>query len=163
MIQQQTSETETLSSVDVFDNLSVLITYDLINKSNAFVQAHNIHKVEFAMQALKHAMKWDEDTFGLEYDLDLFNIVAIDDFNMGETFVAVAATEYGRNSSQRRGAHFQSGGIQTLAYSANLCVEASKGMRKHMQQWGAQRASRPTICVNSSALSLFGRLLQTDV
>ena len=28
-------------------------------------------------------MKWDEDTFGLEYDLDLFNIVAVDDFNMG--------------------------------------------------------------------------------
>ncbi|CAD7701001.1 unnamed protein product, partial [Ostreobium quekettii] len=48
-----------------------------------FAQAHNMHKVEFAMQALKHAMKWDEDTFGLEYDLDLFNIVAIDDFNMG--------------------------------------------------------------------------------
>ena len=28
-------------------------------------------------------MKWDEDVFGLEYDLDLFNIVAVDDFNMG--------------------------------------------------------------------------------
>ena len=28
-------------------------------------------------------MKWDEDTYGLEYDLDLFNIVAVDDFNMG--------------------------------------------------------------------------------
>ena len=28
--------------------------------------------------------RWDEDVFGLEYDLDLFNIVAVDDFNMGE-------------------------------------------------------------------------------
>ena len=28
-------------------------------------------------------MKWDEERFGLEYDLDLFNIVAVDDFNMG--------------------------------------------------------------------------------
>ena len=28
-------------------------------------------------------MKWDQDRFGLEYDLDLFNIVAVDDFNMG--------------------------------------------------------------------------------
>lgn len=27
--------------------------------------------------------RWDEDVFGLEYDLDLFNIVAVDDFNMG--------------------------------------------------------------------------------
>ncbi|KAL3133720.1 hypothetical protein ABBQ32_008210 [Trebouxia sp. C0010 RCD-2024] len=48
-----------------------------------FVQHKNISKVDFAMQSLKHAMKWDEDTFGLEYDLDLFNIVAVDDFNMG--------------------------------------------------------------------------------
>ncbi|HSG53882.1 MAG TPA: aminopeptidase N [Paracoccaceae bacterium] len=36
-----------------------------------------------AMEALKASMKWDEDTFGREYDLDLFNIVAVSDFNMG--------------------------------------------------------------------------------
>ena len=48
-----------------------------------FVQAKNIDKVAFAMQSLQRSMKWDEDTFGLEYDLDLFNIVAVDDFNMG--------------------------------------------------------------------------------
>jgi aminopeptidase N len=36
-----------------------------------------------AMQSLKTAMKWDEDRFGLEYDLDVFNIVAVSDFNMG--------------------------------------------------------------------------------
>ncbi len=48
-----------------------------------FVQAKNIEKVGFAMQSLKKAMAWDERTFGLEYDLDLFNIVAVDDFNMG--------------------------------------------------------------------------------
>jgi len=35
------------------------------------------------MQALKDSMKWDEDVYGREYDLDLFNIVAVDDFNMG--------------------------------------------------------------------------------
>lgn len=48
-----------------------------------FVQEHNLNKVDFAMESLKRSMKWDEDTFGLEYDLDLFNIVAVDDFNMG--------------------------------------------------------------------------------
>lgn len=48
-----------------------------------FVQPANLSKVDFAMQSLKRAMKWDEDAFGLEYDLDLFNIVAVDDFNMG--------------------------------------------------------------------------------
>ncbi len=36
-----------------------------------------------AMRALKNAMKWDEERFGLEYDLDVFNIAAVSDFNMG--------------------------------------------------------------------------------
>jgi aminopeptidase N len=35
------------------------------------------------MESLKRAMRWDEERFGLEYDLDLFNIVAVSDFNMG--------------------------------------------------------------------------------
>ena len=35
------------------------------------------------MESLKRSMKWDEDKFGLEYDLDIYNIVAVDDFNMG--------------------------------------------------------------------------------
>jgi aminopeptidase N len=48
-----------------------------------FVQEENIGKVDFAMESLKRSMKWDEDTFGLEYDLEIFNIVAVDDFNMG--------------------------------------------------------------------------------
>ncbi len=36
-----------------------------------------------AMESLKKSMKWEEDVYGLEYDLDLFNIVAVSDFNMG--------------------------------------------------------------------------------
>ena len=36
-----------------------------------------------AMDSLKRAMRWDEEEYGREYDLDLFNIVAVDDFNMG--------------------------------------------------------------------------------
>jgi aminopeptidase N len=40
-------------------------------------------KCAHAMASLKHAMKWDEERFGLAYDLDVFNIVAISDFNMG--------------------------------------------------------------------------------
>mmetsp|Transcript_4302 Transcript_4302/g.9733 ORF Transcript_4302/g.9733 Transcript_4302/m.9733 type:complete len:656 (+) Transcript_4302:1137-3104(+) len=35
------------------------------------------------MVSLKKSMKWDEDTFGLEYDLDVYNVVAVNDFNMG--------------------------------------------------------------------------------
>ena len=48
-----------------------------------YAEAKNIDRCDFAMESLKRAMKWDEDRFGLEYDLDLFNIVAVDDFNMG--------------------------------------------------------------------------------
>ena len=36
-----------------------------------------------AMRSLQHAMRWDEERFGLEYDLDIYNIVAVRDFNMG--------------------------------------------------------------------------------
>lgn len=48
-----------------------------------YVQKHNIDQCEHAMTSLKKSMKWDEDTFGREYDLDVYNIVAVDDFNMG--------------------------------------------------------------------------------
>jgi aminopeptidase N len=40
-------------------------------------------KCAYAMDALKRSMLWDEETYGREYDLDLFQIVAVDDFNMG--------------------------------------------------------------------------------
>ena len=50
---------------------------------NIFVQSHNKDKCDHAMGSLKLAMKWDEETYGREYDLDAFMIVAVDDFNMG--------------------------------------------------------------------------------
>jgi aminopeptidase N len=40
-------------------------------------------RTRYAMDSLKRAMRWDEERFGLEYDLDSFNIVAVSDFNMG--------------------------------------------------------------------------------
>ncbi|MDH3330445.1 MAG: aminopeptidase N, partial [Desulfobulbaceae bacterium] len=48
-----------------------------------FVEPRNRDKCAHAMESLKKAMRWDEDTFGLEYDLDVYMIVAVDDFNMG--------------------------------------------------------------------------------
>ncbi len=48
-----------------------------------YVQHHNIDKCDFAMVSLKKSMQWDEETFAREYDLDVYNIVAVDDFNMG--------------------------------------------------------------------------------
>ena len=50
---------------------------------NIWVRKGDELKCWFAMDSLKKAMEWDERTYGLEYDLNLFNIVAIDDFNMG--------------------------------------------------------------------------------
>jgi aminopeptidase N len=48
-----------------------------------FVEHGKVDRTAYAMDALKRSMRWDETRFGLEYDLDLFNIVAVSDFNMG--------------------------------------------------------------------------------
>ncbi|MDD1780658.1 aminopeptidase N [Enterovibrio sp. ZSDZ35] len=48
-----------------------------------FVDKGNLARASHAMTSLKHSMKWDEDRFGLEYDLDIYMIVAVDFFNMG--------------------------------------------------------------------------------
>ncbi len=48
-----------------------------------YVEKHNADKCGHAMASLKKAMRWDEEVFGLEYDLDIYMIVAVDDFNMG--------------------------------------------------------------------------------
>ena len=76
--------------------LFALVAGDLVAHSGAFTTASgrevalNIwvrpgdeDRCGFAMEALKRAMRWDETAYGREYDLDLFNIVAVDDFNMG--------------------------------------------------------------------------------
>ena len=48
-----------------------------------YVEPHNMHKTAFAMESLKKAFRWDEERFNLSYDLDIYMIVAVDDFNMG--------------------------------------------------------------------------------
>ncbi len=48
-----------------------------------YVEAKDLDKCAHAMLSLKNAMRWDEEVFGREYDLDIFMIVAVDDFNMG--------------------------------------------------------------------------------
>ena len=50
---------------------------------NLYVRPGDEGKCAFGMEALVASMKWDEKVYGREYDLDLFNIVAVDDFNMG--------------------------------------------------------------------------------
>ncbi|MCJ8334190.1 MAG: aminopeptidase N [Epibacterium sp.] len=76
--------------------LFALVAGDLINHPDRFTTASgkdvelNIwvrpgdeNKCAFGMEALKKSMTWDEEVYGREYDLDVFNIVAVDDFNMG--------------------------------------------------------------------------------
>ncbi len=48
-----------------------------------FVEEKDLDKCDHAMRSLKNAMKWDEEVYGREYDLDIFMIVAVDTFNMG--------------------------------------------------------------------------------
>ncbi len=50
---------------------------------NVYTQAHNIDLCDHAMRSLKNAMRWDEEVYGCEYDLSVYNVVAVDDFNMG--------------------------------------------------------------------------------
>lgn len=76
--------------------LFALVAGDLLNLEEQFitksgrevwlriwVRPGDLHKCDFAMEALKKSMRWDEDVYGREYDLGEFNIVAVDDFNMG--------------------------------------------------------------------------------
>ena len=48
-----------------------------------YVEAENLDRCEHAMESLVNAMRWDEERFDLEYDLDIYHIVATNDFNMG--------------------------------------------------------------------------------
>ncbi len=50
---------------------------------NLYVRPGDEGKCEWGMESLIASMKWDEDVYGRAYDLDIFNIVAVDDFNMG--------------------------------------------------------------------------------
>ena len=76
--------------------LFALVAADLVAVKDHFTTASGRHvdlaiwvaagdetRCDHAMQALKKSMKWDEETFGLEYDLDIFNIAAVSDFNAG--------------------------------------------------------------------------------
>ncbi|MFW5823428.1 MAG: aminopeptidase N [Marinobacter sp.] len=76
--------------------LFALVAGDLVEKTDTFhtlsgrtidlriyVEPRNADKTGHAMTSLKRAMRWDEDVYGREYDLDIFMIVAVDDFNMG--------------------------------------------------------------------------------
>ncbi|MCE0915493.1 aminopeptidase N [Pseudomonas sp. NMI760_13] len=48
-----------------------------------YVEPENLDKCDHAMVSLKKSMRWDEEVYGREYDLDIFMIVAVNDFNMG--------------------------------------------------------------------------------
>jgi len=48
-----------------------------------YVETGNLDKTTHAMESIKRAFKWDEERFDREYDLDQFNVVAVNDFNMG--------------------------------------------------------------------------------
>jgi aminopeptidase N len=48
-----------------------------------YVEEENISKCDHAMSSLKQAMRWDEQVYGREYDLDIYMVVAVNDFNMG--------------------------------------------------------------------------------
>ncbi|MEZ6183582.1 MAG: aminopeptidase N [Planctomycetota bacterium] len=48
-----------------------------------WVEPQNLDRCDYALQSLIRSMRWDEETYGLEHDLDVYMIVAVNDFNMG--------------------------------------------------------------------------------
>ncbi len=52
-------------------------------KLNIYVESGDIDRIDYALDALIRSMKWDEQVFGREYDLDVFNVVGVRDFNAG--------------------------------------------------------------------------------
>lgn len=69
----------TLSVVE--DSFTTVSGRDI--KLQIFVEEKDLDKCAHAMLSLKNSMRWDEQAYGREYDLDIFMIVAVDDFNMG--------------------------------------------------------------------------------
>ncbi len=76
--------------------LFALVAGDLVSLDDSFttcsgnevelkiwVEEKDLNKCDHAMDSLKRSMRWDEEVYGREYDLNIFNIVAVDDFNMG--------------------------------------------------------------------------------
>ncbi|NQY26376.1 MAG: aminopeptidase N [Piscirickettsiaceae bacterium] len=63
------------------DSFTTLSGHDV--SLEIYVDPENSHKCDHALMSLKQAMKWDEEKYGREYDLDVFMIVAVNDFNMG--------------------------------------------------------------------------------
>ncbi|WP_276783909.1 aminopeptidase N [Thalassolituus oleivorans] len=63
------------------DRFTTMSGRDVVLK--IFVEPQNIDKTDYAIDALQRSMRWDEEVYGREYDLDIFMIVAVDDFNMG--------------------------------------------------------------------------------
>jgi aminopeptidase N len=68
--------------LDVLEDSLVTMTGRTVTL-RIFVDPGMAHRAAYAMDSLKRCMKWDEDVFGREYDLDLFMIVAVRDFNFG--------------------------------------------------------------------------------
>lgn len=67
--------------VEIVDHFKTASGREVILK--IFVEKGNQDKVEHALLSVKQAMRWDEEQFGREYDLDIYMIVAVSDFNMG--------------------------------------------------------------------------------
>ena len=88
-------------------------------------------KVEWAMDSIKRAMRWDEDTYGREYDLDVFHIVATPSFNMG------AMENKGLNVFN---ISILAGDPETATDSRLIQIEAVIG-HEHFHNWSGNRVT----------------------
>lgn len=121
-----------------------------------YTEHSNVKKLSHAMTSLQNAMKWDEDKYGLEYDLDLYNIVAVKDFNMG-------AME--NKSLNVFAAAYVLAEPQTATDSDFERVESVVG-HEYFHNWTGNRVTCRTLCqifdivVHHSSCSLLGDWFQ---
>ncbi len=84
----------------------------------------------YAMDSLIRSMKWDEDAYGREYGLDVFNIVAVDDFNMG--------------AMENKGLNIFNSKLICLAETATASISSLEGVIAHEYFWRGRRIACAT-------------------
>ena len=94
-----------------------------------YTNAHNADKTGWAMESLKASLAWDEKRYGLEYDLDLFNIVAVDDFTMCAQPAACCCVLFACAHACLQGCHGEQVS-QHLQQPPGACVAADRHRRR---------------------------------
>ena len=119
-----------------------------------YVDRGNLNRASWAMESLKKAMRWDEERFGLEYDLDIYMIVAVDFFNMGameNKGLNIFNSKYvlaqsARNRCNRHMSRYQQAGVgvaQAVEVNRREIMGGQKARKPARNRIGVERLTVP--------------------